>query len=100
MPVIACSPAAHVTQYDRRPMQPCPGQPTSLSALKRQFNQARLPAAREMTGTWVAVGDFGAAASHGGREFVSVNCVGLKRGNTYEAWFRTKGYEFVEMHII
>jgi len=82
-----------------RESAPYPGQPTSLEALKREFKTARLPTAREMTGRWVAIGDFGAAAAHGGHEFVAVNCAGLKRGKTYEAWFRTKGYDFVGLDI-
>ena len=61
----------------------CDNQARSLAELKRSFAVARLPSVAELSGSWVAIGIFGAAHSHG-REIAMVECAGLRRGKTLE----------------
>jgi hypothetical protein len=77
---------------------PCANQPKSLAQLTRVFNSARAPSRSEMTGTWVAIGIFGDARSHG-ETIADLNCSGLKRGNKYEEVMMANGYA-IAMHVI
>src|SRR5947209_13390006 len=49
----------------------------SLAELKRAFDHARVPLAVELTGSWVAIGDFIQTTGPGGKESDDVNCAGL-----------------------
>ena len=55
---------------------PCADQPRSFAALRRAFNAAKRPSVEEMRGTWIAIGMFGDARSHG-KEFILVDCNGI-----------------------
>ena len=65
------------------PKSGCDTQARSLAELKRSFAGARTPSVAELSGSWVAIGIFGAAHSHG-REIAMVECAGLRRGKTLE----------------
>ena len=65
------------------PKSGCDNQARSLAELKRSFAGARMPSIAELSGSWVAIGFFGAAHSHG-MEIASVECAGLRRGKTLE----------------
>jgi hypothetical protein len=70
-------------QPQKGPMSRCDNQARSLAELKRSFTVAKMPSPTDLSGTWVAIGIFGAAHSHG-REIASVECAGLRRGKTLE----------------
>jgi hypothetical protein len=72
------------------PKSGCDNQATSLAELKRSFAGARMPSVAELSGSWVAIGFFGAAFNHG-REIASVECTGLRRGKTLEQVMLIKG---------
>ena len=57
-----------------------------------------MPSVAELSGSWVAIGFFGAAYNHG-REIASVECAGLRRGKTLEQVMLIKG-NFVEARFI
>src|SRR5690349_13909260 len=54
----------------------------SLAELKRAFAQGRVPSATQLTGAWVAIGDFAQTSGPRGDESDKVDCIGLK---TYDA---------------
>ena len=72
------------------PTSVCDNQARSLVELKRSFAGARMPSVAEVSGSWVAIGNFGAAYNHG-REIASVECAGLRRGKTLESVMLIKG---------
>ena len=69
----------------------CSRQSKTLPDLKRAFQSGRLPSESQVTGTWVAIGMFGAAANHG-EEQTHINCTGLKRDDGYEVVLFIDGY--------
>ena len=80
------------------PKSACDNQATSLAELKRSFAGATMPSPAELSGSWVAIGIFGAAHSHG-TEIASVDCAGLRRGKTLEQVMLIKG-NFVEARFV
>ena len=80
------------------PKSGCDHQATSLTELKRSFAGGRMPSVAELSGSWVAIGIFGAAYNHG-RETASFDCAGLRRGQTLEQVMLIKG-NFVEPRFI
>ena len=93
---------ASTTLFGRQPQTVaktgCDNQARSLAELKRSFAGARMPSVAELSGSWVAIGFFGAAYNHG-REIASVECAGLRRGKTLEQVMLIKG-NFVEARFI
>jgi hypothetical protein len=77
-------------QPQKGPKSGCDNQATSLAELKRSFAGARMPSVAELSGSWVSIGNFGAAYNHG-REIASVECAGLRRGKTLEQVMLIKG---------
>lgn len=51
-----------------------------------------------MTGTWVAIGMFGDARSHG-KEYILLNCSGITRDEIFEQVMIAEGYS-VEPHFV
>jgi hypothetical protein len=73
---------------------PCADQYKSLAQLKEAFDRGSMPTPKEITGSWVAIGDFLPFSQ--GR---SVNCGGLRRGAKFEyVMFFTA--DSVEIHAI
>jgi hypothetical protein len=90
-----------MTQKTSRPHNsPCADQSKSLADLKESFKAGEIPSPAEITGSWVAVGFFGAAHNHG-KEIADVDCAGLRRDgtNTFEEAMLIDGYS-VEPHLI
>lgn len=58
----------------------CSGQAKSISELRGAFRTAKAPKATDLTGTWVAIGFFGAYPNTA----AEVNCAGLNRGDRFE----------------
>ena len=83
-----------------RPNTPCGGQPKSLTELKARFATATLPSPSAITGSWVVIGIFGAAQSHG-RELVLLNCSGITQEETgkFELAMLIDGYS-LEPHFV
>jgi hypothetical protein len=77
-------------QPQTRPKSGCDNPARSLAELKRSFAGARMPSVAELSGSWVSIGNFGAAYNHG-REIASVECAGLRRGKTLEQVMLIKG---------
>ena len=77
-------------QPQKGPKSGCDSQARSLAELKRAFAGAKMPSPAELPGSWVAIGIFGAAHSHG-TETASVECAGLRRGKTLEQVMLIKG---------
>jgi hypothetical protein len=70
----------------------CQGQFTTLAEVIDAFGKGSLPAPSELSGSWVAIGLFGAAFNHG-REIALIDCEGLKEcGNTLEEVLLADGY--------
>ena len=80
------------------PKSGCDNQARSLAELKRSFAGAKMPSTPELSGSWVAIGSFGAAYNHG-REIARVECAGLRRGKTLEKVMLIKG-NFVDPRFI
>ena len=85
-------------QPQKGPKSGCDNQARSLAELKRAFAGAKMPSPAELSGSWVAIGIFGAAHSHG-TEIASVECAGLRRGKTLEQVMLIKG-NFVDPRFI
>jgi hypothetical protein len=83
-----------------RPNSPCFGQSKSLTELKAEFERAKLPSRPEITASWVAIGIFGAAESHG-TEQVSLDCNGITQEVTgkCELAMLVEGYS-LEPHFV
>ena len=94
--------AASTTLFSQQPQSGaksgCDNQARSLAELKRSFAGARMPSIAELSGSWVAIGNFGAAYNHG-REIASVECAGLRRGKTLEQVMLING-NFVEPRFV
>jgi hypothetical protein len=74
---------------------PCVGQPKSLRELAASFARGQVPLASQITGTWVQIGDIykDPAVKN------SLNCLGVRRGNTLEFVLIADGYA-VALHAI
>lgn len=70
---VAASPQSNAQSTTGRP---CSGQAKTLVELRRAFNAANLPSPARITGTWVGIGVFGSAESHGSG-FAKVDCNGF-----------------------
>ena len=58
---------------------PCADQPKSFNELNALFNRGRRPAAVELTGFWVKIGQL--TRNPGGlKPYVALDCAGLKQG--------------------
>lgn len=88
--VVVASTTLFSQQPQTGPKSACDNQARSLAELKRSFAGARMPSVAELSGSWVAIGIFGAAYNHG-RETASVECAGLRRGKTLEQVMLIKG---------
>ena len=77
---------------------PCANQSRTFAQLRRAFVQGRLPSPIDTTGTWVAIGFFGDAESHG-KDLAHLNCAGLKRGSKYERGMVIVRYS-IETHFV
>jgi hypothetical protein len=71
---------------------PCADQPKTLTELRDAFNRGQVPSASVTTGSWVAIGMFGDYNN-------DLNCVGLKRDNTFVEVMLARG-DSIEMHAI
>lgn len=84
---------------------PCASQPRSLSELTASFNKGRAPAAQELVGVWVEVGDFNNGMQPLNNEirphFRSLNCTGIMRKKKFEFAMIGGGYAYVmELHVV
>ena len=87
---VAASTTLFSQQPQTGPKSGCDNQARSLAELKRSFAGAKMPSTPELSGSWVAIGSFGAAYNHG-REIASVECAGLRRDKTLEKVMLIKG---------
>jgi hypothetical protein len=87
-------PASDFNEIIVKQNTPCPNQPKSLKELRESFNRGRLPSASEVSGTWVAISQFGDS-------FATLNCAGVKRNPQlpdFEEVIVPRGYS-IELHI-
>ena len=73
----------------------------SLAELKRAYTQGRVPSAVELTGSWVAIGDFFQTSGPSGKESDKVDCMGVRTydDGPFESVLLVNGYS-VEPRIV
>lgn len=95
-PVSADTSSEEMPQNATPQNAPCVGQPKSGRELAASFQEGRLPAASQVTGTWVEIGT---VSDYTSPRYRSLNCSGEKRGSKFEFVLVANGYS-VELHAI